>query len=74
VADEWGERDYPPVLDAAQVARLLGLHIDTVRKLSREGSLPAHRLPGGRSFRYLKDEVLDWLRAQAPHAKPTDRA
>lgn len=56
--------DYPPVLDAAMVADLLQMNIDTVRRLSREGVLPAHRLPGGRSFKYLKDEVIDWLRAQ----------
>lgn len=56
--------DYPPVLDAGQVARLLGLNIDYVRRLSREGVIPAHRIPGGRSFRYLKDEIIDWLRAQ----------
>ena len=59
-----GPDDYPPVLDAGQVARLLGLNIDYVRRLSREGVIPAHRIPGGRSFRYLKDEIIDWLRAQ----------
>jgi excisionase family DNA binding protein len=59
-----GADEYPPVLDAGQVARLLGLNIDYVRRLSREGVIPAHRIPGGRSFRYLKDEILDWLRAQ----------
>lgn len=59
-----GPDDYPPVLDAGQVARLLGLNIDYVRRLSREGVIPAHRLPGGRSFRYLKDEIIDWLRSQ----------
>lgn len=59
-----GPDDYPPVLDAGQVARLLGLNIDYVRRLSREGVIPAHRIPGGRSFRYLKDEIIDWLRSQ----------
>lgn len=59
-----GADDYPPVLDAGQVARLLGLNIDYVRRLSREGVIPAHRIPGGRSFRYLKDEIIEWLRAQ----------
>ena len=62
--DDRALRDLPPVLDAAQVARLLQLNIDYVRKLSRSGVLPAHKLPGGRTFRYLKDEVLDWLRLQ----------
>ncbi|HEX2029219.1 MAG TPA: helix-turn-helix domain-containing protein [Nitriliruptorales bacterium] len=56
--------DYPPVLDAAMVAELLGMNIDTVRRLSREGVLPAHRVPGGRTFKYLRDELLEWLRAQ----------
>lgn len=62
---------FPPVLDAAMVADLLGMNIDTVRRLSREGVIPAHRVPGGRTFKYLKDEVLDWLRAQPAH-NPSD--
>ncbi len=53
-----------PVLDTAEVARLLRLNVDYVRKLSREGVLPAHKLPGGRTFRYLRSEVLDWLGRQ----------
>ncbi len=63
--------DYPPVLDAALVAELLGMNIDTVRRLSREGVLPAHRVPGGRTFKYLKDELLEWLRAQ-PANNPSE--
>jgi excisionase family DNA binding protein len=70
--------DYPPVLDAAQVAQLLNLNIDYVRKLSREGVLPAKRLPGGRTFRYFRDDIYDWLRAQsvepAPPRPAEDRA
>ncbi|MGH3440868.1 MAG: helix-turn-helix domain-containing protein [Nitriliruptorales bacterium] len=59
--------DFPPVLDAAMVADLLGMNIDTVRRLSREGVLPAHRVPGGRTYKYLKDEVIEWLRSQPAH-------
>lgn len=62
------ERDYPPVMDTSQVAQLLRLNVDYVRKLSREGVLPAHRLPGGRTFRYFKDEVLEWMRGQPVHS------
>lgn len=64
MSEERDPTDYPPVLDAAQVARLLSLNIDYVRRLSREGVIPAHRLPGGRTFRYLKDEIIEWLRRQ----------
>jgi excisionase family DNA binding protein len=59
------------VLDAADVARLLRLNVDYVRKLSREGVLPAHKLPGGRTFRYFRTEVLEWLRRQ-PAASSLD--
>jgi excisionase family DNA binding protein len=55
------------VLRADQVADLLSLNIDYIRKLSREGTIPAHRVPGGRTFRYFKDEVLQWLRDQPAH-------
>lgn len=66
-----------PVLDTAEVARLLRLNVDYVRKLSREGVLPAHKLPGGRTFRYLRTEVLDWLGRQpgvADAGEPVPRA
>lgn len=66
--------DYPEVLDAGQVAELLGLNVDYVRRLSRQGVLPAKRLPGGRTFRYFKDEVLGWLREQTvqPASEPAE--
>ncbi len=63
--------DYPEVMDTAQVAEMLQLNIDTIRRLSRDGQLPSHRLPGGRSFRFLKDEVINWLRDQPAHAETT---
>lgn len=50
------------VMTADQVAALLALSVDHVRKLSRDGSVPAHKLPGGRGWRYLRGEVLDLLR------------
>ena len=67
-AESTSERDYPTVMDTSQVASLLRLNVDYVRKLSRDGVLPAHRLPGGRAFRYFKDEVLDWMRDQPVHS------
>lgn len=51
------------VLTADEVAELLKLNIDYVRKKSREGAIPCHRLPEGRTFRYFRGEVLDWLRS-----------
>jgi excisionase family DNA binding protein len=55
--------DYPQVLDTAMVADMLGMNVQVVRRMAREGQIPAYRLPGGRSFRFFRDEVLDWLKS-----------
>lgn len=54
--------DLPPILDAAQVAELLGMNVQMVRRYAREGRLPAYKLPGGRTFRFFRDEVFEFLR------------
>jgi excisionase family DNA binding protein len=57
-------RDLPAVLDTAGAAQLLGVNIDKMRQMARDGQVPAHLLPGGRMYRFLTDELLDWLRDQ----------
>lgn len=55
--------DYPPILDAAQVAELLSMNVQMVRMYAREGRIPAYRLPGGRAFKFFRDEVFEFLKA-----------
>jgi len=55
--------DLPPILDASQVADLLGMNIQMVRRYAREGRIPAYKLPGGRTFKFFRDEVFDFVRA-----------
>jgi len=55
--------DYPQILDAAQVAELLGMNVQMVRRYAREGRLPAYKLPGGRTFKFFRDEIFEWVRA-----------
>ena len=55
--------DYPPILDAAHVAELLGMNVQMVRKYAREGRIPAYRLPGGRTFKFFRDEVFEFLKS-----------
>jgi excisionase family DNA binding protein len=55
--------EYPQVLDTAMVAEMLGMNVQVVRRMAREGQIPAYRLPGGRSFRFFRDEVLEWLKS-----------
>lgn len=55
--------DLPPILDAAQVAELLGMNVQMVRRYAREGRLPAYKLPGGRTFKFFRDEIFEWVRS-----------
>ncbi len=59
---EMDANDYPPILDAAHVSELLGMNVQMVRKYAREGRIPAYRLPGGRTFRFFRDEIFGFLR------------
>jgi nitrogen PTS system EIIA component len=55
--------EYPPILDAAQVAELLSMNVQMVRRYAREGRLPAYKLPGGRTFKFFRDEIYEWVRS-----------
>jgi excisionase family DNA binding protein len=63
--DDVGSRsgDFPPILDAAQVADLLGMNVQMVRRYAREGRLPAYKLPGGRTFKFFREEIFEFVRA-----------
>ena len=54
----------PPVLNTKEAAQLLRLHEESLRVLVRAGKIPCHRFPGGREIRFLRTELLDWLRDQ----------
>ena len=65
------DSDYPPILDATQVADLLGMNVQMVRKYAREGRIPAYRLPGGRTFKFFRDEIFEFVR-QHPVSADTE--
>lgn len=45
------------------MAELLGMNVQMVRKYAREGRLPAYKLPGGRTFKFFRDEIFAAIRA-----------
>ena len=51
--------EYPPVMTAAQVAELLAMNVQEVRRLSRSGRIPSRRI--GKAYRYFRDEIVAWL-------------
>ena len=51
----------PLLIDAAEVARLLGVKVSWVREQSRRGCLPTVRFDGSRLIRYRVEDIEDWI-------------
>jgi excisionase family DNA binding protein len=49
----------PRLMNAEQVAELLGMDVEWVWKMSRRGQIPTITL--GRSRRYRREAILRWL-------------
>src|SRR5262245_44177710 len=49
---------YPPILTTAQAAELLQVHVEYLRRMVREERIPAHRFPGGREIRFIRDDLI----------------
>lgn len=52
------------LLTAQQVAERLSVHVESVRRWTRQGDLPAVRLPSGR-YRYRASDVTALLDGRA---------
>jgi excisionase family DNA binding protein len=59
--------EFPPILDTAGAAELLSMNVDVVRRMARDGELPAYRLPGARAFRFFRDELIEYVRSFPVH-------
>jgi len=59
-----GASGFPEILTTAMAAEMLHVHVEYLRRMVREGRIPAHRFPGGREIRFLRDELITWVRAQ----------
>ena len=39
------------------------MNVQMVRQYAREGRLPAYKLPGGRTFKFFRDEIYEFVRS-----------
>lgn len=39
------------------------MNVQMVRRYAREGRLPAYKIPGGRTFRFITSEIIEFLKA-----------
>jgi len=66
--------EFPPILDTALAAELLSMNVDVVRRMARDGELPAYRLPGARAFRFFRDELIEHVRSFPVHDVPEEES
>ncbi len=59
--------EFPPILDTGLAAELLNMNVDVVRRMARDGELPAYRLPGARAFRFFRDELMEFVKSFPVH-------
>jgi len=54
--------EFEPLVDADEVAGLLGLHPKTVQLMARQGKIPAIRV--SKFWRFRKSEIDRWVRSE----------
>ena len=57
--------DLNPMLTANEVAHLLNVHINTVRRWSNQGALKTYRIGGRGDRRFERDDVVKFLSGQS---------
>ena len=60
-------------LTLPQVAELLHVSEKTIFNMTRDGRLPARRLPGSRRYLYVRKEILDLLDQTRTGPAPEDQ-
>lgn len=53
------------VMNTEEAAEFLGLAPFTIRKYARKGIIPGKKV-GGKEWRFVKADLLAWLREQIP--------
>ena len=64
------EENMPDMLTIAEVAKYLKLHELTVRRLAREGELPAFKV--GRQWRIKRDLLESWIEERSGKGTGTE--
>jgi excisionase family DNA binding protein len=62
--------EMPDMLTISEVAKYLKLHELTVRRLAREGELPAFKV--GRQWRIKRNLLEAWIEERSGKGSPTD--
>lgn len=56
------------VLDSHEAARLLGAHVESLRRMARRGDIPAYKI--GKDWRFNKQALLHWAETHHSRQRP----
>jgi len=55
------ENNFDPMLTTSEVARILNLHINTIRRWSNQGILKAYRIGSRGDRRFKKEDIYNFF-------------
>ena len=58
----------PDVMNAEEAAHFLGAHVETVRRLARNGEIPAYKV--GKDWRFRREALRNWIDSQSFRSRP----
>ena len=67
-----GHKDIDPMLTASDVARLLNVHVNTVRRWSNQGILKAYRIGSRNDRRFHEEDIASFLLRESKIARTTE--
>lgn len=58
--------DYPAILKPSEVAAWLRLSPRMIQLMAKDGRLPAMQIPGVRGYRFLKQDIANFIEHSMP--------
>lgn len=66
--------DFPAILKPSEVAQWLRLSPRMIQLMAKDGRLPAMQIPGVRGYRFLKQDIANFIEYSMPKIELLERS
>ncbi|MBP9115740.1 MAG: helix-turn-helix domain-containing protein [Acidimicrobiia bacterium] len=66
--------DFPAILKPSEVAQWLRLSPRMIQLMAKDGRLPAMQIPGVRGYRFLKQDIANFIEHSMPKIELLERS
>ena len=70
----FGPDDFPAILKPSEVAQWLRLSPRMIQLMAKDGRLPAMQIPGVRGYRFLKQDIANFIEHSMPKIELLERS